>query len=307
MPRALALVLVGSPGCAGVYRWLTSAAGVSDLDSEGGVGALGAFFCGPLEEFCHAGAGRGLAGGAEGMGGARAPHALGSLGERAGSVGGLGAVIGHEVHASLLQYREPLRRGAHRDVVAGFSGSGRFHAVSYRDGRVPMTVTALGTPGDCRSVRDRERARAGTSRGGYRTASRGDAEGRPERAFARTIPMDRLREHIKIADRTVQQGRPELTVACPHGGYDSAYAPDQEGVMARPSSFAVPPAEMPMGFGPLSARVTSVVTGCAARLAGQRVSVTRLGARPLPGALPPPRRARRRGRSAGRPPVRRRR
>jgi hypothetical protein len=45
-----------------------------------------------------------------------------------------------------------------------------------------MTVTTLGTPGDCRSVRDRERARAGTSRGGYRTASRGDAEGRPERA-----------------------------------------------------------------------------------------------------------------------------
>jgi hypothetical protein len=45
-----------------------------------------------------------------------------------------------------------------------------------------MTATALGTPGDCRSVRDRERARAGTSRGGYRTASRSDAEGRPERA-----------------------------------------------------------------------------------------------------------------------------
>jgi hypothetical protein len=52
--------------------------------------------------------------------------------------------------------------------------------IVHQDGRVPITVTALGTPADCRSVRDRERATR-TNRGGYRTAPRG-AEGRPERA-----------------------------------------------------------------------------------------------------------------------------
>jgi hypothetical protein len=40
-----------------------------------------------------------------------------------------------------------------------------------RHGRVPMTVTALGTPGGCRSVRDRDRAHAGPRGGGYRAAA----------------------------------------------------------------------------------------------------------------------------------------
>jgi hypothetical protein len=44
--------------------------------------------------------------------------------------------------------------------------------------------------------------------------------------------MDRLREHIKISDRTGQQGRPELTAACPHVGYDSACASRSGRVMA---------------------------------------------------------------------------
>jgi hypothetical protein len=52
--------------------------------------------------------------------------------------------------------------------------------IVHQDGRVPITVTAAGTPADCRSVRDRERATR-TNRGGYRTAPRG-ADGRPERA-----------------------------------------------------------------------------------------------------------------------------
>jgi hypothetical protein len=34
-----------------------------------------------------------------------------------------------------------------------------------------MTVTALDTPGGCRSVRDRDRAHTGPRRGGYRAAA----------------------------------------------------------------------------------------------------------------------------------------
>jgi len=67
----------------------------------------------------------GFAGGAEGAtGGGVVLDVPGSFGERASGFGGLDAVVGQKVHTSPAEYREPLRRGVHCDVVAGF---GRFH------------------------------------------------------------------------------------------------------------------------------------------------------------------------------------
>ena len=81
--------------------------------------------CGPLQELQRVQAGRGFAGGAErATDGGVVLDAPGSLGERASGFEGPDAVVGQKVHTSPAEYREPLRRGVHCDVVAGF---GRFH------------------------------------------------------------------------------------------------------------------------------------------------------------------------------------
>jgi hypothetical protein len=103
--------------------------------------------------------------------------------------------------------------------------------IVHQDGRVPITVIALGTPADCRSVRDRERATR-TNRGGYRTAPRG-AEGRPERAdlysMRRWRPPSERRKYSAFCFRagdgarqgmlTLSSGRGRPAVACRRLGW----------------------------------------------------------------------------------------
>jgi hypothetical protein len=91
-----------------------------------------------LKELHHVEAGVALANGAKMAGAGVGFAAPGGFGERPGSFGARGAVVGQKIHVGLPQYCEPFRRGVRRDQVAALPGSRWFH-VTRIPGPSPVT------------------------------------------------------------------------------------------------------------------------------------------------------------------------